>query len=354
MSKKGKKEVLKIENPEYPEIFDQPEDYEIYSKDYFKFCFNAEGDCIIFTVQNVQYFPVKEYELKILFKELQNMNYFEVFNYKTAGKFLNNVIKKCIDLNKYNIKNSTNDDSVIFEMNWEIFDNNYAEIKIPKKGLDLDLSNQVESLALIVSEMDKKINENENNIENPNNKKRKEEAAINSFVGTSFLNNDEKKLISEWIHPNKVLKFVLLYTNAKDSDSSSYFHYFCDGAYPTVTVVYDTSGRRFGGYSTQSWGQSPVGAYYSRAVGSFIFNLSNKTKYTLVNPLDNNAIYRNNSYGPSFGAGYDLYIANGCKSNSNSSCSKSSYNTGSYNLLGGSSSTSFQVNTYEVYHVINE
>ena len=330
------------------------EKIQLYSKDCFKFCINAEGDNIIFTVQNVQYFPVKVYELKISFKELQNMKYFEIFNYKTAGKLLNNVIKKCIDLEKYNIKNSNNDDSVIFEMNWEIFDNNYAEIKIPKKGLDLDLSNQVESLALIVSEMDKKIKENENKIENPNNKKLKEEAAINSFVGGSILNNDEKKLISEWIDPNKVLKFVLLYTNAKDSNSTSYFHYFCDGAYPTVTVVYDTSGRRFGGYSTQTWAQSPVGGSNSRAVGSFIFNLSYKAKYDLVNPLDTNAICRNNSYGPTFGGGRDLYIANGCKSSSSSSCSKSSYNTGSYNLLGGSSSTSFQVNTYEVYHVITE
>ena len=343
MSKTDTKDELRI-----------TKDFQIYSKDCFKFCVKSEGDNIIFTVQNVKYFPVKTYELKISFKELQNMKYFEIFNYKNAGKFINNVINKCVNLDKYSIKNNNNDDSVIFEMNWEIFENSYAEIKIPKKGLDLDLSNQVESLALIVSEMEKKIKESENKIEKPINKKLKEEAAINSFIGTSFLNNEEKKLISEWIHPKKILKFVLLYTNAKDSDSSSTFHYFCDGAFPTITVIYDTSGRRFGGYSTQSWAQSSAGSSYSRAVGSFIFNLSNKTKYDLVNPLEANTICKRNSYGPTFGSGHDLYIANGCKSNTSSYCSKSSYNTGSYNLLGGSSSTSFQVNTYEVYHAINE
>ena len=113
----------------------------------------------------------------------------------------------------------------------------------------------------------------------------------------------------------------------------------------------DTNSRRFGGYSTQSWGESSAGANYARAPGSFIFNLSNKAKFNLIDPLNTNAIYRNKSYGPTFGGGNDLYIANSCKSNSSSSCCKSSYNTGNNNLLGGSSSTSFQVTYYEVYKV---
>ncbi len=90
------------------------------------------------------------------------------------------------------------------------------------------------------------------------------------------MNNDEKKLISKWIHPNKIIKFNLLFTTAKDGDSSSTFHYYCDGAFPSVTVVLDTSGRRFGGYSTISFAQLSVGAYNCWAPGSFIFNLSNQ------------------------------------------------------------------------------
>ena len=116
----------------------------------------------------------------------------------------------------------------------------------------------------------------------------------------------------------------------------------------------DTSGRRFGGYSTQSWAQSPVGASYARAPGSFIFNLSQKKKYDLQDQLNNSAVYRHNSYDPTFGGGYDIYIANGCKSNTSSSCSKSSYITGNVNILGNGGSTSFQVSNYEVYQVIFE
>ena len=100
-----------------------------------------------------------------------------------------------------------------------------------------------------------------------------------------------------------------------------------------------------------SFGQSSVGANYCRAPGSFIFNLSNQTKYNLNDELNNNAIYKHNSYGPTFGGGCDLYICSGCKSSSSSACSRSSYNTENVNLLGGSGTTNFQVSYYEVYQV---
>ena len=143
----------------------------------------------------------------------------------------------------------------------------------------------------------------------------------------------------------------MLFSTDKDGDRSATFHYYCDGIFPTVIVILDTSGRRFGGYSTHSWCQSTVGNSYSRAPGSFIFNLSNNQKYELIDQFSNNAIYKYNSYGPTFGGGHDFYISDQCKSN-NSGCSKSSYNTGNTNILGDSSS--FRVSCYEVYQVIFE
>ena len=50
--------------------------------------------------------------------------------------------------------------------------------------------------------------------------------------------------------------------------------------------------------------------------------------------------------------GYNLHIANSCKSNTNSYCNKSNYITG--NVLGNNGQTNFQVSSYEVYHVIFE
>ena len=145
----------------------------------------------------------------------------------------------------------------------------------------------------------------------------------------------------------------MLYSTDKDSDSSSYFHYFCDGIVPTVTVVLDTQGRRFGGYCTQNWTQHSDGGVYARAPESFLFNLSNQKKYELIDQFDTNAIYKDNSYGPTFGGGNDLYIYNSSKSNNNY-CNKSTYNTGDNNLLGEKGQTNFTVSSYEVYKVIFE
>lgn len=347
-------------------------------KEPFKFTIFNEEDNITFIFESMKEFPVKIYEMKTSLTELKEKDDC-FYGFKTAGKFISNGIKKSIESKKYNLIFSEDDQSMYFHMSHDIFDQDYvAKIKVPEK--ELDIKEQVDSLTKIVAKIKEKVNIDEKIEENVEKEKKedkkikedikkeeekpkdeklksyltKEDAAKNSFVGTSFLLEEEKILISKWIHPDKIIKFNLLYTNAKDTDSSSCFHYYCDGAFPTVTVVLDTSNRRFGGYSTQSWAQSTVGASYARAPGSFIFNLSKKQKYDLQDQFSTNAIYRHNSYGPTFGGGHDLNLANGCKSNSNSYCSKSNYITGNYDLLGGSGNTSFQVTYYEVYHILFE
>ena len=83
---------------------------------------------------------------------MQSIEDFEIFNYKKAEKFFKSTIKKCIDSDKYSIKYDNN--NVIFELNSEIFENDFAKIKIPKKDFDLNLKTQVKSLALAISEID--------------------------------------------------------------------------------------------------------------------------------------------------------------------------------------------------------
>ena len=48
---------------------------------------------------------------------------------------------------------------------------------------------------------------------------------------------EEKKMISKWIHPKKIIRFNMLYSANKDGDRSSTFHYYCDGIFPTLTVI---------------------------------------------------------------------------------------------------------------------
>ena len=303
----------------------------------YDFTLINKEDELTFKFENLKDFPVKIYELKIEFQKLQELDE-NFFMFKKSERFID-AIKNFIQSDSYSIKYEPEENAVIFEIKNILFSNGGAKIKIPEK--EQDLKYQVEALTKIISDM--KLNE-----------VKKDEVAIKSFVNSSFLNDDDKKLISKWINTKKVIKFNMLFNTAKDGDSSSTFHYHCDGVFPTVIVVYDTSGRKFGGYSTQNWCQSTVGGSYARAPDSFIFNLSNQKKFELSDQYNANAIYRHNSYGPVFGGGHDLCLASSCKSNTSSYCNKSSYNTGNTNILGGNGSTSFQVSYYEVYQVIFE
>ena len=63
---------------------------------------------------------------------------------------------------------------------------------------------------------------------------------------------------------------------------------------------------------------------YKQCTESFLFSLVNPsgsepTKMPLRGTNNNNGIYCNSSYGPTFGGGHDLFIANGANANSNSS-----------------------------------
>ena len=294
--------------------------------------------------EDLQEFPVKIYELKIEFEKLKQLDE-NFFMFKKVDRLIK-TIQTCIKNEKYSVIFDKDEDAVIFEIKNEIFEDGGAKLKIPEK--EQDLKSQVEVLTKTIAEMRKEIQKIKIKEEE------KDEAAVKSFNGTSFLKDEEKKQISKWIHPNKVIRFNMLFNTVNDGDSSSTYHYYCDGVFPTVTVVVDTSGRRFGGYSTHDFCQSPIGSNYSRAPDSFIFNLTNNKKFELNNNLNTSAIFRHNSYGPTFGGGHDLCIANQCISNTSSYCNKSSYNTGNNNLLDGNGQTSFQVSNYEVYQVLFE
>jgi len=305
---------------------------------------DKEGE-LTFKFQNLNEFPIKIYELKIDFEKLKQ--YDENFDVFTNSVRLTKTIKASIDTNNYSVSFNEEENLVIFEIKNIIFDDGVAKLKVPEK--EQDLETKVESLTKIVSELRKEMQ----NIKIKD--KDKDEAAIKSFAQTAILKDDEeKKMISRWIHPNKIIRFNLLFATNIDGDRSVNFHYNCDGFFPTVTVIQDTSNRKFGGYSTQNWCPSPCGGAYSRAPESFIFNLTNKQKFELNDPFHKNAIYRNTSYGPMFGQ-YEIYIADQCKSTNNSYCTKNNtYNTGNVNILGGNGQTNFTVSIYEVYQVIFE
>ena len=210
---------------------------ESVSEDFYNFVVLRKGENLTFTFENLESFPVKIYELKIKFIDLrkQDKNFVK---FQDAEELMGG-IKKFIDSKNYKVRYDKEENNLIFEMENNLFVNNVAKLKIPEKHQDLE--SQVKSLTNIVTQLRNQLKKN---------KKDKNESAVNTFQGTSLLNDEEKKLISEWIDPNKIIKFYLLFSTSKDGDSSLTFHKYCDGESPTVTIVKDTSGIKFGGYST--------------------------------------------------------------------------------------------------------
>jgi len=103
--------------------------------------------------------------------------------------------------------------------------------------------------------------------------------------------------------------------------SSSTFHSNCDGKGPTVTII-RVGKYIFGGYTSLSW--SGCSYYYDSA--AFLFSLVNKPGWQplKLDQTGNNSyrrkysIYSCSNYGPTFGAGHDIYIANNAASSTNS------------------------------------
>jgi len=73
----------------------------------------------------------------------------------------------------------------------------------------------------------------------------------------------------------------------------------------------------FGGYTDIPWGSS--GGYVSTS-NAFIFSLRNKEGLGPFKSMVtvSNTIYRDSSYGPTFGGGHDIHIHNNANSNTNS------------------------------------
>ncbi len=349
---------------------------------------------LIFLIENLIDFPRKYYELNTFLSTLQKQD--ENFLLFQNCEKLVIAIKKCINGKKYKI--SSTDEIFKLSIENDFFENNIATINIPIKEQELNI--QVNSLIHVISNLKKELEKTNNELKKTNeelnqsknklnqaqeeikkanelikqnkelinqlkNEKKQNEEEIQkqnkikfakqTFETTNILNDEEKVLISEWIHPKKVLKFNMVFNTNKDGSSASTFHYYCDGVSPTVTIVRDTSGNKFGGYTTSTWNQPGPGANYGRDPDAFIFNLSKKIKYLQTDKYVQHSIYRHNSYGPTFGGGFCLYLADSCTGNSSSyTNTHSSYKTDNKNLIGNSGSTSFQVSYYEVYHVVEE
>ena len=129
-------------------------------------------------------------------------------------------------------------------------------------------------------------------------------------IDSAILNKSKKT--KEFINQIKIWlgnkQFDLLYRGTRDGSSSSKFHEKCDNQGPTMTLHKNDKGNIFGGYSCISWKNS---GDYQKGADCFLFSLDNihntePCKFPIKS--ENEGVYHNISYGPSFGNGCDITI----------------------------------------------
>ena len=103
---------------------------------------------------------------------------------------------------------------------------------------------------------------------------------INNPPRPIIRNNAELELIVNKINRNNSkLKLDLIYKATTDSDRAEAFHYHCNGARNSIVLIETINGKRFGGYTSQSWEGDGV---EKQDPNAFIFSLDKLETYDVL------------------------------------------------------------------------
>jgi hypothetical protein len=136
-------------------------------------------------------------------------------------------------------------------------------------------------------------------------------------------------------------RFSLLWRGSRDGFGARDFHVRCDGHAPTLSVILDTDGNVFGGFTPVAW-DSFSGWKADRSLKSFVFTLKNThniaaRRFVLKAEEKHHAICCDSESGPRFGFGYlgevDVCVVLGCDIAVSDHCNTS---TNSFTYLGQS------------------
>jgi len=167
--------------------------------------------------------------------------------------------------------------------------------------------------------------------------------------GTIIRNNSELEFIVNRINKNnRKIKIDLIYKATVDSDSAESFHYHCNRAQNSVVLIETINGKRFGGYTTQSWEGD---GEEKKDPNAFVFSLDKMESYKVIPQKEAIGCYPN--FGPVF-LGCQIRIYDNAFKNGGSTFTKGvTYLTNEdFELSGGEKQ--FGVKEIEVYSVIIE
>ena len=301
-------------------------------------------DCNVCTIEEIKEEKKNKIDENIIYlKEISNTLQKSIEELKSIFEKINankEEIKLKIQKVFTKIRNELNnrEDELLLEVDKK-FDENYCNEKILK---DIEiLPAKIEDLLSRTEDINKYYNDNklsfflniclnvENNIKNimeindsikkcknTENKKinyfPKDEEEINKFLdnikkfgklndggddiqNSLIIQENEIELIKNFIGKNP--KFKLLYRATVDGDTKEDFDKKCLNKQPTLALIKNKLGNRFGGYTIQNWNYDQESD--KKDPLSFIFSLDRKKKYNLKN--NNNRAIHTKSYIIYFG-----------------------------------------------------
>ena len=150
-------------------------------------------------------------------------------------------------------------------------------------------------------------------------------------------------------------KWKLQYRATRDGFSAENFHSKCDGFENTLTLIKSEHGNIFGGFAEKKWLPTREFIIDPKA---YIFSLVNKGNrpFKVLCSKNATAICCSPIFGPTFGAGFDIFIASNSNRNQESyskfghSYKHADFPVGTanaYSILGGSNY--FQILEIEVF-----
>ena len=172
---------------------------------------------------------------------------------------------------------------------------------------------------------------------------------MNISKGTIIRDKYELELIVSKINKNnRKIKLDLIYKATTDSDSAESFHYHCNKARNSIILIETLNGKRFGGYTSQSWEGD---GEQKKDPNAFVFSLDKMETYKVIPSKEAIGCY------PDYGAvflGCQIRIFDNAFKNGGSTFTKGvTYLTNEdYELSGGEKQ--FGIKEIEAYSVTIE
>ena len=132
------------------------------------------------------------------------------------------------------------------------------------------------------------------------------------ITNSNILKEEELSALFEMSHS---INADLVYRGSRDGFDARAFHTKCDSVEHTITIIKSNFDSVFGGYTSVAWKSDGL---FRRDPNAYLFSLRRKgvfqkEVFKVVRP--ENAIRGHHEYGPIFGGGVDIFIAD--KSNTN-------------------------------------